>query len=233
MRKVARREKEGRGFYRQAKSTLAKRNRNKLLEKVTWFRGKRGREDEEEDALPQRKRKDLGKRDAGKMEVDVKAVMFIPFTTGGKLAKSLREAEEKPGSMTGYRLRIVEKSGDKLEDLLTKSNPWQGLDGGRQGCLLCTTKMKTEKSLSQYCHTRSLVYETWCMTCMRKDEAEIEERWKGDAEKIRDEKKKIKIHLYFGETSRSVYERGIEHQNAGFHFQLFGLGGGNGPTFNN
>ena len=53
--------------------------------------------------------------------------MFIPFTTGSKLAKDMREAEEKLGSMTGYRLKLVEKAGVKLEDLLTKSNPWQGL----------------------------------------------------------------------------------------------------------
>ena len=62
-------------------------------------------------------------RDAGKMGTEVKAVMFIPYTTGSRLAKNLREAEEKLGSLTGYRLKMVEKAGDKLEDLLTKSNP--------------------------------------------------------------------------------------------------------------
>ena len=86
------------------------------------------------------------------------------------------------------------------------------MDCGRQGCLLCTTKLKTEKNLSQDCHTRCLVYETWCMSCMRKDEEEIGERWRGDAEKIKEEKRKIKKHVYIGETSRSVYERGQEHQ---------------------
>ena len=54
--------------------------------------------------------------------------MFIPFTTGSRLAKNMREAVEKLGSMTGYRVKLVEKAGDKLEDLLTKSKPWQGLD---------------------------------------------------------------------------------------------------------
>ena len=50
------------------------------------------------------------------------------------------------------------------------------------------------------------------MSCMRKDEEEIGERWRGDAEKIKEEKRKIKKHVYIGETSRSVYERGQEHQ---------------------
>ena len=112
-RKIERREREGRGFHRLAKSTLAQGNRKKLTEKV--------------------------RKDAWSKEVDVRAVMFVPLTIGGKLAKSLIEAEEKLGSLTGYRVKMVQKVGDKLEDLLTKSNPWQGLDCGRQGCLLCTT----------------------------------------------------------------------------------------------
>ena len=57
------------------------------------------------------------------MVPEVKAVMFVPFTTGSKLAKSLREAEEKLGSLTGYRLKMVEKAGDKLEDLPPSQTP--------------------------------------------------------------------------------------------------------------
>ena len=127
--------------------------------------------------------------------------MFVPFTAGSKLVKNLREAEEKLGSMTGYRMKLVEKAGDKLEDLLTKSNPWQGIDCGRNGCLLCETKQKTGKNTSQDCHTRNLVYETWCMSCLQKDEREVEQQFEGDARKIKEMKGKIKKHLYIGETS--------------------------------
>ena len=48
--------------------------------------------------------------------------------------------------------------------------------------------------------------------CLHRDEAAVEERWEGDAEKIREMKGKIRKHLYIGETSRSVYERVFEHQ---------------------
>jgi hypothetical protein len=136
-RKVQRREREGRGFYRHARNTLKQRNKKKLLEKTTWFREKRKRDeddDEETDEMqmPMKKRKSgemqKAKKDAGKMgTAEGKAVMFVPYTAGSKLAKSLRDAEEKLGSITGYRLKMVEKAVDKLEDLLTKSNPWQGL----------------------------------------------------------------------------------------------------------
>ena len=101
----------------------------------------------------------------------------------------------------------------RLEDLLTKSNPWQGIDCRRQGCLLCETKLKTERNQSQDCHTRNLVYETWCMTCLKREEREIETKYAEDAGKMREMKGKIKKHLYIGETSRSIYERALEHQN--------------------
>ena len=112
----------------------------------------------------------------------------------------------------GYTLKVVEKAGDKLEDILTKSNPWQGLDCGRRACLLCKTNQKTQKNLSQDCHTRNLVYQTWCISCQAREEEKIEKDHEGDAKKIREMKNKIKLHLYIGETSRSVYERSIEHQ---------------------
>ena len=84
------------------------------------------------------------------------------------------------------------------------------MDCGRQGCLLCETKLKAKKNKSQDCHTRNLVYETWCMSCLKRDEQEIEIKHKGDARKIREIKGKIKKHLYIGETSRSIYERALE-----------------------
>ena len=57
----------------------------------------------------------------------------------------------------------------KLEDILTKSDPWQGKDCDRKGCLLCLNKSRTGKNTTQDCTRRSLVYETWCMTCHEKD----------------------------------------------------------------
>ena len=136
-RKILRREREQQGFYRHGKSTLKSRNKKKLLEKTTWFRERKRSEMEDEMQMPARKmrsgermQKKSIARVAGKMVPEIKAVMFVPYTTGSKLAKSLREAEEKLGSLTGYRLNMVEKAGDKLEALLTKSNPWQGLDCG-------------------------------------------------------------------------------------------------------
>ena len=131
--------------------------------------------------------------------------MFVPYTPYSELAKKLREAEEKLESLTGYRLKVVERAGAKLEDLLHTNNPWRGKDCGRELCMLCYTKEKTGKLKKQYCKKRSLVYKIWCLECQ-----EIY----GEREEKEEILKKIKIHKYIGETSRSVYERTLEHQMA-------------------
>ena len=81
----------------------------------------------------------------------VKSVMFVPYTKHSELATRLREDEEKMEALTGYRIKIVEKGGTKLVDILHKANPWAGQDCGREGCLLCSTKRESGKTNSQDC----------------------------------------------------------------------------------
>ena len=52
--------------------------------------------------------------------------MFVPHTHSSALAKKLREIENNMGGMTGSKVKIVEKAGIALEDILTSSNPWKG-----------------------------------------------------------------------------------------------------------
>ena len=106
----------------------------------------------------------------------VKAVLFAPYTRNSALAMKLREAEERLATLTGYKLKVVERAGTKLEDILTKSNPWQGIDCGRKLCLLCETKEKTGKNKGQDCHKRSCVYEIWCLDCQDAGEKEVEDK---------------------------------------------------------
>ena len=141
----------------------------------------------------------------------MKAVIFTSFTTDSELAKSIRQAEERLEVLTGYRLKVVERPGSKLEDILTKSNPWQGQDCGRQDCLLCQTKEKTGENKGQDCCKRSLVYEIWCMECKEKEEKKLVEIFQ-DEKILKEKKKEIRLFKYIGETSRSAYERSLEHQ---------------------
>ena len=142
----------------------------------------------------------------------IRAVMFVPYTPNGKLAKLLRENEEKLSELTSTKLKIVERTGTKLQDILTKSNPWQGTDCTRKNCLLCHTKTRTGKLQSQECSKRNIVYETTCATCEARARQEIEESDLGEKEKI-EKIKSMKLFKYVGESNRSSYERGWEHLN--------------------
>ena len=141
-RKLERRENEGKGQYLAAKDTLARRTEAKLLEKTTWFKGNEKRKQENRDSKfqyqPPAKRMRVrkpAKTMAGKKgPSDIKSVMFVPYTAHSELATRLRESEEKLKQMTGYRIKIVEKVGNKLVDLLHKSDPWAGDNCGREKC---------------------------------------------------------------------------------------------------
>ena len=88
----------------------------------------------------------------------IKLVMFVPFTTGSELAKKLSENEEKLAKLTNTKIKNVERTGVKIQDLLTRANPWKGHDCERKNCLFCYTKLRTEKKTTQeMLYTRNAV----------------------------------------------------------------------------
>ena len=61
---------------------------------------------------------------------------------------------------------------------------------------------------------RNCVYQTYCITCKERQDQDLEKRHEGkNTSKKEMEKNKIKRYIYIGETNRSVFERGLEHQN--------------------
>ena len=212
------------GLYRAAKDTLEAREKKKLVEKETWYIP-RDKDDEEvkkpdnrkilvaKRRIPGRKMKSkLGQVKKEKPGL-TKAVMFAPCTVGSQLVKELRSAENMLGDSTGAKLKVVERCGTKIADILTSSDPWKGKDCMREGCLLCQTKSLTGKLLSQDCRKRSIVYETHCITCEERSVKRIEEKYENedDKEQMKDELKKIKMYKYIGETGKSCFERGLQH----------------------
>ena len=142
--------------------------------------------------------------------MEVTSVIFVPHTVDSSLAKKIREREEQLKDVTGNKVKVVERAGRKLQDILVK-DPWKGSDCQRESCLLCTTKMMTEKGKNKDCTKRNLVYEIKCISCENKAIEKVENEYEGDEEKIKEKRKEISVYKYIGETSRSSYERGIEH----------------------
>ena len=210
------RKMKGQDKYRTAASTARTREKKKLLERENWYKNKENTEVENTEKIRVHRRslrtKKPTKIQINKENLQVKAVMFVPFTPGSELARKLRENEEKMGKFTNNKLKIVERAGVKLQDILTKANPWKGQECQRTNCILCLTKQRTEKNQTQDCHKRNLVYETRCLTCENKEKERIENSGSTEEEK-REQMNNIKLYKYIGETSRSTYERGWEHTN--------------------
>ena len=83
------------------------------------------------------------------------------------------------------RIKYVERVGKCLGDMLIKKDPWAG-DCGRETCFLCTTGGGGK------CMRRGVVYSIECNLCG-------------------EEGKKA---VYFGESARSAYDRGLEQMSA-------------------
>ena len=80
------------------------------------------------------------------------------------------------------RMRYVEKSGPNLADVLVTKDPWKG-HCQRDGCMVC-------KGTPGVCSTKGVVYEFTCVKCQENG----------------------KNAKYYGETSRTMFERIQEHK---------------------
>ena len=161
--------------------------------------------------MPSSKGKSITRRKQNEIKnKDIKSVVFIPHTKNSMLAKELRTKELEIQKVTGNRIKIVEKSGNKLEDILTGSDPWKGADCGRNNCFLCNTKNLTGKNLKKDCTKRNILYEIKCLTCEEESRQKIIDTVEDEAE-MKTKLENIKTYKYIGESGRSAYERGFEH----------------------
>ena len=131
--RLARREEKGQEIYRLAKNTAKIREYKKLMSRETWYKPQE-QKSEACQGVPEpwqptqaRKEKKITKTGQGSSnkqntakEIPTQAVMFIPYTPGSELAKLLRNNEEKIAKLTKSRLKIVERAGIKLHDMITQ-----------------------------------------------------------------------------------------------------------------
>ena len=124
-------------------------------------------------------------------------MLFVDQTKGGKLAKELREIIKRLEGIIGFGIKVVERTGSKLKNILSNTNPWAGSTCGREECVTCSQDSEEKPP----CTKRSLVYESICLKC------NPEAKKKGPLENMN-----MAIpSIYVGETARSVQERSREH----------------------
>ena len=172
-------------MHRLASEGYESRRRKKLLGKSNWFKNKNQRE---KYTFP-RKQETEKKSKLKSEEIETVTVMFVSQTPNGELAKRLQQAENKIAKFTGERVRICERGGKTIREILHKSNPWSGGPCGRRNCLPCING-----DGKQDCFVKNCVYDIVCLKCS------------GD-----DKEKQDKYSVYTGETSRCQHLRGSEH----------------------
>ena len=133
--------------------------------------------------------------------LDVISVMFVQRTEGGKLIDALRREEHVIAERAGYRVKLVEKAGSKLTQLLTRSDPFGGQPCERMDCPPCASKSLTGKVFP--CWKTNLTYKATCLRCQ--------------AGGVKAE--------YLGESSKSLRDRSLAHLKSlrGAHSSSFML----------
>ena len=181
-RKLRNAKREGRELHRDARSTIGLRYRKKILAKTSWYKARQ--KEEEEDGGEREKSRSGKGREEKPSQSDPVSIMFTPRTPGGELTGRLREEEAKITAVTGDRVKFVERAGMMVKRALCKNNPWAGENCGRDACLLCRGEEKNGD-----CRKRNVVYQNQCLACLAKGRESV----------------------YYGESCRTAFERGLEH----------------------
>ena len=107
------------------------------------------------------------------------SVLFVPCTTG----EALKKAYEEKIAESAFKIKVIERSGKKLSDILHRKNPFKEENCGRNDCFICTSGGRGN------CEKENVTYRIKCEEdCKKKD-------------------------IYNGETSYNGYVRGKEHMH--------------------
>ena len=181
-------EASGKGrVNRPEASTRAHRRWKRLVGKQTWFLPKKekreGREGHPEGGqwskgppLPHRKKE-------REKEQPVEGVLYVPFTPHSSLKKRMQEEVDKwRGNPNSGMLRVVERQGPTIRDLLANPTPWTKEACSKEFCAPCRTKPGS-------CRPKNVTYRIDCSTCSGKGVTAA----------------------YFGESNRTLWDRSQEH----------------------
>ena len=151
----------------------------------------RSREWNKEERQASKNRKKINWWNTESSKVQYKTILFVPPTPGGVLAKELRKREEEMNRNNSERIKIEEKGGLKIKDILTSKDPFKKSKCSQKSCPLCTDSQSvdTNPKVKIPCNTHNVGYRWSCITCQERSITKV----------------------YEGETGRSARTRGAEH----------------------
>ena len=118
-------EKEGgRRVNRPRWEGAVERRYKKLGARSSWYKRK-GKKIGEKDRNKGGKVQRIGRTRGKDEETDIETIMFVPHTPGSALAKLLQEEDDNFRRGTKMkRIKMVERGGTTIKDILSCSNPW-------------------------------------------------------------------------------------------------------------
>ena len=125
-------------------------------------------------------------------EIQYTSVLYVTPTPGGVLLKAVKKREEELNKNSSERIKIEEKGGLKIKDVLGAKNPFNPSRCIQKTCPLCTQSEFVEITSDKVkvpCNASSTGYRWQCNTC----------------------KERNIVKVYEGETGQSARTRGAEH----------------------
>ena len=119
------------------------------------------------------------------------SVIFVPCTPN----ETLKKAYEHEIRQSKFKIKVVERGGTKLKDILHKKDPFKKTNCGRKDCFICTT------GGSGNCSRENISYQIKCTEeCRTKDlysgETFVQclfERWR-TFEEVREQRSEVHAH---------------------------------------
>jgi hypothetical protein len=130
-----------------------------------------------------------------KSKTQYKSVLFVTPTPGGVLASELRKREADLNKFSEERIKIVEKGGLKIKDILSSRKTGKNSKCSKETCPICTESkfVKVNPDKKQLpCNTNNVGYRWRCLKCQENET----------------------VKIYEGESGRSARIRGGEHLRA-------------------
>ena len=113
-------------------------------------------------------------RSSSQTQQENKRSTFHPHTPGGELARKIQGEEDKFSDLHQVaRVKVVERGGTQLADILGRKDPWARSHCGKGDCLICCAKAKKEWTPST-CRQESMVY---AITCDRCKDAQVDAKY--------------------------------------------------------
>ena len=98
------------------------------------------------------------KRVQKEIEIDgdtkIMSVLFVPHTEKSTLAKRMRAKLANIEKIGKLKVKIVERAGEKIVDLLHRSDAWSNRDCDREDCLICESTPEDGKK--GFCRRRNV-----------------------------------------------------------------------------